>query len=695
MRVTPLTGPPASSLHARARPGFTLTELLVVVAITVVLMFLVLAPLGQSFNLTARGQALVTGQDNVRRGMARFSRDLANAMAVYPRPMNIWAYSEYNTTSTEFPEPTANARPARTVAQDVCIDLVLPRHRYFCSEFRHHLTELEASADEAVTVCPRHPTSPVILRPLDPLQPDRIWVRYFIGLKEPAFPQNLQNGQPVEAVPPGQIVNGLPSYLNGHLFQGTVGSFDNTYILYRAEFDPLPVDLSLPGGAGNPINIRRAQTANWRLGVDANGQVLADPTTGGVAAGGSPYNPAADPAFVPNPNFFYDPDFRSTWKELSVIEMSPYSADLVRFVRAGNLTTDFWRVEPTVRFVPTPIQDDSAQPNRSLSRMQSEDPTSASVGARLSPELIAPTEYATDYGHWVGLDDDLALPVVPGLILSDAPPAGAPLTNYRYGPRIQVYAINTSNNQQVLVFDSADVNRRERLLTYDNRRGLVNFALRRSHSPGQANSASDTSAYAADVEPGITGDPIIDLGRDQATRGASLGGVNATLPSAFGSARAVFGGTNADGSVVPGPTRVVIVPGTEVVSRLNVASGVAIELRRVGWTGIPEEAPRTNVNRYQSPRTPDEYSIDYTTGVITLFNQDPSLLAIDPASNNPEQIWVRYQFQTNQRVDAVRVTYSTRELITINMGVVQYSARGGEVLPVAATQKVQVRNMSR
>src|SRR6266542_468227 len=82
--------PHPSSLGARR--GFTLTEMLVVIAITAILLSVLFVPLVNSLNLSRRSSAMLIGQDNVRTAMQTVTRDLQNAMEVLePRPLAIWA----------------------------------------------------------------------------------------------------------------------------------------------------------------------------------------------------------------------------------------------------------------------------------------------------------------------------------------------------------------------------------------------------------------------------------------------------------------------------------------------------------------------------------------------------------------------------------------------------------------------------
>src|SRR5690242_12555935 len=117
---------------ATRRAGFTLIELVVVVALTSILLLLLLGPIGQALNLTSRGQALVAGQDNVRHAQARIYRELTQAMLVHlDRPVNVWQYSQYDPRFTDIPQPTDASIPQRYQINGACMDVILPLHVYY------------------------------------------------------------------------------------------------------------------------------------------------------------------------------------------------------------------------------------------------------------------------------------------------------------------------------------------------------------------------------------------------------------------------------------------------------------------------------------------------------------------------------------------------------------------------------------
>jgi type II secretory pathway pseudopilin PulG len=79
--------------HGRARGGirtagstaaaFTLVELLIVMAISIIILGLLFGPLVQGFNLTRRTQAITQAQDAIRFGLENLIRELSEAAFVY------------------------------------------------------------------------------------------------------------------------------------------------------------------------------------------------------------------------------------------------------------------------------------------------------------------------------------------------------------------------------------------------------------------------------------------------------------------------------------------------------------------------------------------------------------------------------------------------------------------------------------
>ena len=193
------------------RKGFTLVEILVVLALTMMIMLLVFPPLVNSLKITRQAEIIVRAQDNARFALTQISSDLANAMYVYDNTLD----------PVNFPVPDAGGGTIVVPVIYAKVDLVLPKMRGFCPVDASHTSGGQWRGDEAAPTCPyvypdgRQCGVSLEMRPIQPLvQSDKI-VRYFIGLKDPTRP-----------------------YSNGFRQKLAEAGTDNMYILYRAEFHP-------------------------------------------------------------------------------------------------------------------------------------------------------------------------------------------------------------------------------------------------------------------------------------------------------------------------------------------------------------------------------------------------------------------------------------------------------------------------
>ena len=209
--------------------GFTLMELLVVIALSMILLGLVMAPVIQSFNLTRRAEALVDAQDSARTSMTRITRDFSQAMFVYDNQAEMIPTPKY-----PYPAPTVhitlptqnNGNIALYYAK---IDMVLPKMVMHCNNPDHPVVQpRDFQREETISsntyeydlrpcpACAAAGEDPHIVevKPKLPLEQSGKLVRYFLGLK---------NNKPTATRWNAKDINSIS---------------DNSVVLYRAEFDP-------------------------------------------------------------------------------------------------------------------------------------------------------------------------------------------------------------------------------------------------------------------------------------------------------------------------------------------------------------------------------------------------------------------------------------------------------------------------
>lgn len=195
------------------RGGFTLVELLVVLAITSLLAGLMLGPLMNSFSITERTRVNVRAQEAARATLEQVTREIQSAIFVYD---NTGQALSVPVGGVVFEVPHSK------------LDLVPARVLMHCNAPDHPSQEPRdyPRGDLAWPACPfsedEDPaTQSVEARPLTPLSADETVIRYFIGLRDNEAPYN-----------------------SSHTDQFAIaGQPDNTFLLYRAEFRPNDPDL--------------------------------------------------------------------------------------------------------------------------------------------------------------------------------------------------------------------------------------------------------------------------------------------------------------------------------------------------------------------------------------------------------------------------------------------------------------------
>lgn len=209
---------------SRHSAGFTLVEVLVVLAITALLTGLLVKPLIDSFNITQQTQVAVRAQDAARLTLEQVTRETQSAVYVYDNS-NLAITIPVDDTHT-YDIPYAR------------LDLVPPRLVMHCNSPFHPADEPRdyPRGNLAWPQCPashspNQGNDDVEARVISPVQPDGFVVRYFVGLIDPTRPYN----NPME-----------------NRF-ALAGDAPNTFVLYRAEFSPYDENLIDSTGGANGL----------------------------------------------------------------------------------------------------------------------------------------------------------------------------------------------------------------------------------------------------------------------------------------------------------------------------------------------------------------------------------------------------------------------------------------------------------
>lgn len=255
--------------------GFTLIEILVVLALTLMVMGLIFGPLIKTFQITRRAETIIRAQDNARMALSQITGDLSNAMYVYDNTRD----------PIYFPVLNSLGNPVVTQVLYAKVDLVLPKMRGYCPKNTAHTPGGIQRREEAAPTCPVDGEI-LELKPVEPLIPDTMIVRYFLGLKDPT-----------------------QDYYNAYNYKlAEADKVDNTYVLYRAEFSPF-----------NSALFEYADQAHFNANLS-------------------------------DPNFFYNPPYAQAWRKISrpVVTLNDIDLITIEFDASGNpIVTPTVKFTPT------------------------------------------------------------------------------------------------------------------------------------------------------------------------------------------------------------------------------------------------------------------------------------------------------------------------------------------------------------
>lgn len=371
--------------------GFTLIEMLTVIAITAVLLTIIVLPIFQSFNLTRAAEAFADAQAQARFLTSKIAREIGQAVSV--RPTNNLIATSLNSTSASLPNSSLVVQVPGPTGQITSpsgplIEVVLP------------YTKLDlvppAQGQDPNSIGPtggtfRDPVTgkidPTLIAPKGqvstPTTPGMAMVRYAVGLRDP-----------------------LSTYNDPYtgLLMARAGGRDNLFVLYRITMVPY-------------VNQGQGAVPNTALfDVDPNGNPVLDdprflvpdrdPNTGKILQNNhnlrlyhflsqrAPWEPADTPGNITDHSPYFARSVVQT--EVSRYDMILPQYNLVSRqvtvdpVVVSGKTIDVPRLTPLVQFRPTIISNDPSAGQEAI--RQGEESNSAS--------LIGPDVYKTEYGLW-------------------------------------------------------------------------------------------------------------------------------------------------------------------------------------------------------------------------------------------------------------------------------------------------------
>jgi prepilin-type N-terminal cleavage/methylation domain-containing protein len=197
--------------------GYTLTELLVAMSITAIVLTLIAQPIIQTHKMVSGAQGEANAQSLSRNLLERIVNEISNSTGVL-RSDGLIAVS----IPTNYDQPERSYR--EVLLEGAKVDFFKPAQRDDSPDPSRGFYNAEIGRYDPTLQAPR---GDLVL----PASPGLTLVRYFIGLKEPL--QIPSNPALYEQYKPGLYRNPYRSPL-----MRPMGSGDNLYVLYRAEVQP-------------------------------------------------------------------------------------------------------------------------------------------------------------------------------------------------------------------------------------------------------------------------------------------------------------------------------------------------------------------------------------------------------------------------------------------------------------------------
>jgi len=715
----------------RTKYGFTLVELLVVIALTTVLFTLIFKPLFDSFNLTSRSGTQIETQQYARNITRDIDALLSSAVFVYDNantPINLWVT---NQSGTPQPAPTTFAM----------LEAVTPARQF---DQRPGSTPIDPTTNTPIYPVGNSAGSNFAL----PLAPGRSLVRYFIGLIDNRSVDDTVSGKNTTGTP-GTGAGVFTPYSNR--FETPFAAWDNRFTLYRAEvaaYIPDPDDTT-------------KYIPNLGLFHTKNGS--------GVIT-----NAKTDTIELHNSNFFYDnslaggdgnpkwamPGWNDTngdgkveiwenWKAVSNSVVSTVKVDLLTVDRDVN--SRYIVYDPTtglpsgmgtlISFEPAHVQNDPMVPG-TVDNAGNESPNSAAV--TFSPahanwsnpfqvQVYRPIRQSGAAGEYLDTQADALQPDANGnlnyyqliapskIVRVTVAPGNDPPQNLNaltdVGPRPDPTTGAWLNTNPEYAF------------SLDPKTGLLNLGFSAGVLVHDAAGQPLPSRYSpVDINNGMTNPIGKRYLRLDVLLNTLWDGVALNPPSAISPLQALGNPSRFDPSLPRQYSRVRIIPGTERVYGPDQRQGLNYG-HRIQYTRVSAMAGVVGLNEYKilyddvrntgpavngTPITIDNPPANVRLGYIEFNSQPdttdptapnsangPNSLPLNKTDNtgaltlNADPVEVYYNFQMNNIRDVVKGDYLTREQMSIKIDMRLYDPRSARPQSTRLVTKVNVRNLPR
>jgi len=718
--------PTQTRVRQAAARAFTLIELIIVIALTAVLLGLLLIPLVSAIRYTQQAQIVTAAQDAARVTRETITRELGKAVFVFdgtshpfPSTTAPVAGDDRYTNFLDLPLLDKNGGGVVAHAYNAKLDFVLAKV--------NDGGTVDPTTNEPITYAPsKNGGSAVISNPslVFPTAPGTSAVRYFIGLKDPTQPYNNTR-------------------------EGKANSGDdNTYILYRAQYQPYTAVTD----ANGKVTGQQADVALFatRAKLDAAGQPVKD------ASGNIVQIPELD-----------DPDFFRYVGANDVNWLNDaHGVYAASEIAAHNTRVDKWR-EIAKSVIPGPNVDLILEPHDAQGKLTYDAGApaacTASGCAGVSHTGIAHDPVAGGYYPIV----NTSVTFRPATVSGDATPGttteynsqavtATGLAGYNYIPTVytatsqswalpfhvsfypgtadraaaalgmyydtDISSVTDTTNNYVAAGDvleyrhtSADTNP-QGTLVYNVTGGYPVTVATGNSATGYALGGTDFVPVAINPDsgtlnfatPSLPNGPTDRLTRAWTYTTANVGpgdSLDLTKPTGGTGAAALkdspLESLNASGGYVSGVKNAHLVPGSVRLSGPDTTPGPG----QAQGQSVPYQEISANSANPQAP-TGSQFSVDYAANALMLSSDITAALKADPARS----VSVIYDYQANMtRPDSsktldvdnpvqpmqVKVDYQTRDLIDVSIGVRIYDVSTNRAQVIPSEIKVKIGNSNR